>query len=196
MSLTCQDDPFGDKEHKIVLMGSYGVGKSSVVKRIVHKSFDPYNEPTLGVAYSHIRRKIGNKTVIVTLWDTAGQERFYSLLPLYFRHANVCIICEENPDIARIEMWYQRCIREAPTARIVLCVTKFDSLNGVSDRDARQDYVPIEDWCIQNAITIFYTSAMHDKGISEMFDNICEKFVFYEYDLEKPPFEEEKKCQC
>lgn len=190
-----------NKQHKIVVVGGYGVGKSCLIHRYIHKTFPYSMDSTLGVAYSCVKKEYnssGNgeekETVDLTIWDTAGQERFQSLLPMYLHHSDVCLICTDKPDLYSIEKWYQYCIREAPTARIILCITKFDTLgpepNAINiDCVQRHDFSPVEEWCITNGVPIFYTCALHNINVDKVFDYILEKFIIGETVITDPPNE-------
>ena len=73
---------------KVVLVGSSGVGKTSIAKSFIHGRFDINIDSTIGAAF-HFRRING---VALHLWDTAGQERYRSLIPMYVRGSNMIIL--------------------------------------------------------------------------------------------------------
>jgi small GTP-binding protein len=59
---------------KICLLGSYGVGKTSLVSRFVHSLFSDKYHTTVGVK---IDKKIlisGERKVTLMIWDMAGEE--------------------------------------------------------------------------------------------------------------------------
>lgn len=66
----------------VVLIGDTNVGKTALVKRLVH-DITPVKEscPTIGVEFAKlpIWDRIKNVAVQVHVWDTAGQEKFRSL---------------------------------------------------------------------------------------------------------------------
>ena len=78
---------------KLVVMGDISVGKSSLLSRYIKNTFDQFNESTIGAAFftKHVESESGEK-VNLEIWDTAGQERYNSLLPMYYRGANVIIL--------------------------------------------------------------------------------------------------------
>jgi Ras-related protein Rab-5C len=43
--------------------------------------------------------KVGERDVMLEIWDTAGQERYNSLLPMYYRDANACIVVYDLTNI-------------------------------------------------------------------------------------------------
>ncbi|QKX60236.1 uncharacterized protein TRUGW13939_07379 [Talaromyces rugulosus] len=88
-------------EAKIVVLGSQGVGKTSLVNRYVRNAFDPATT-TSTVGASFVTKRVQDNTsdtiVRLQIWDTAGQERFRSISRLYYRGANACLLCYDITD--------------------------------------------------------------------------------------------------
>ncbi|MCK4827519.1 GTP-binding protein, partial [bacterium] len=80
---------------KVVMLGDTGVGKSCLVSKFVRDEFSEFQEPTIGAAYQvkNIKCKGNQKTVKFEIWDTAGQERYKSLTPMYYRGADIAMLC-------------------------------------------------------------------------------------------------------
>ncbi|XP_043209231.1 ras-related protein RABF2b-like [Amphibalanus amphitrite] len=76
---------------KIVVLGAEGVGKTSLMLRMVERQ-PPVPAPTIGAAFFTFKIKIGTFLVNLQVWDTAGQERFGAMAPLYYRHANAALV--------------------------------------------------------------------------------------------------------
>lgn len=108
-------------EAKIVVLGSQGVGKTSLVHRYVKNAFTPPNtQSTVGASFLTKRVvDIDTSTVVrLQIWDTAGQERFRSISKLYYRGTSRGVIpslpllsAELNwltwyPDQARMPLFY------------------------------------------------------------------------------------------
>ncbi|KAI6356915.1 hypothetical protein MCOR25_007822 [Pyricularia grisea] len=83
---------------KIILLGSHGVGKSSIVTRFI---FDKYEADALTrIPCDHLTKTFGIADVQgawaryfkVSVADTAGQERFGTLSPQYYRWADGAVI--------------------------------------------------------------------------------------------------------
>lgn len=66
-------------EAKIVVLGSQGVGKTSLVNRYVKNQFQPAST-TSTVGASFLTKRVvddeSDTLVRLQIWDTAGQERF------------------------------------------------------------------------------------------------------------------------
>ncbi|KAF2828358.1 ras-domain-containing protein [Ophiobolus disseminans] len=88
-------------EAKIVVLGSQGVGKTSLVHRYVKNAFTPPDtQSTIGASFVTKRVvDIDTSTVVrLQIWDTAGQERFRSISKLYYRGANAAVLCYDITD--------------------------------------------------------------------------------------------------
>lgn len=67
------------KEHlyKILVIGDLGTGKTSFIKRYVHKFFSNSYRATIGVDFALKVIPWDESTIVrLQLWDIAGQERF------------------------------------------------------------------------------------------------------------------------
>ncbi|CAN8102203.1 unnamed protein product [Discula destructiva] len=134
-------------EAKIVVLGSQGVGKTSLVMRYCKGAFDPSQiTSTVGASFM-TKRVVDSDTdtqVRLQIWDTAGQERFRSISRLYYRGANACILCYSITDaqsFADMGAWLTELRRNLP-ADIVLHIvgTKSD----VVAREPHRREVPFE----------------------------------------------------
>ncbi|HNX23133.1 MAG TPA: Rab family GTPase [Spirochaetota bacterium] len=78
---------------KVVMVGDFAVGKTSLVRRFVYDEFSDSYLTTIGV-------KVTKKEVAVSdaisadllLWDIAGSDKFTKILPEYIRGASAGII--------------------------------------------------------------------------------------------------------
>jgi small GTP-binding protein len=70
---------------KLVLVGDEAVGKTSLLTKWTHSTFDPNTAPTIGGAAQNRRDQIEGETFAFQIWDTAGAEKFRALTPLYAR---------------------------------------------------------------------------------------------------------------
>jgi len=67
------------RKRKIILLGSYGVGKSSLIRRYIHNSFDNNYHTTIGVNVQTKMVVSGNFPYSLVIWDIAGGQEKYSV---------------------------------------------------------------------------------------------------------------------
>ncbi len=83
---------------KICMLGSFGVGKTSLVRRFVYNKFEEKYLSTIGVHISHKTIEISDANQALSeqlkliLWDIAHIEKFNSVIKNYFRGSNGAII--------------------------------------------------------------------------------------------------------
>lgn len=76
-----------DYVFKVVLVGNSGVGKTSLLRRLVDRDFDDSNSrSTIGVEFKILSLDLPSKKVAkIQVWDTAGQERYRAITAAYYR---------------------------------------------------------------------------------------------------------------
>lgn len=72
-------------QKKICMLGSYGVGKTSLVGRFVHSIFSEKYQSTIGVKVDRKRIQLDGKDVNMLLWDLHGDDEFQRVRASYLR---------------------------------------------------------------------------------------------------------------
>jgi len=68
---------------KVCMLGSFAVGKTSLVQRFVNSIFSEKYHTTIGVKIDQKRIQIDNKDVNLMLWDIHGEDEFQKVKPAY-----------------------------------------------------------------------------------------------------------------
>jgi len=93
---TITKDEETDKEqhlYKVLVIGDYAVGKTSIIKRYCEGYFTPNYKLTIGVDFAVKTIEWSEKTrVSLQLWDVAGHERFGTMTRVYYKYAIAAII--------------------------------------------------------------------------------------------------------
>lgn len=58
---------------KVILTGSFGVGKTSLFNRFIHERFNDKYLTTIGVKVSKKEIEVDGRTLSILLWDVAGE---------------------------------------------------------------------------------------------------------------------------
>jgi small GTP-binding protein len=83
---------------KFILIGSSGVGKTAILKRLVSDTFLDDSQSTIGVEFETTMLNIDNQRLKLQVWDTAGQERFRAIAKAYYRSAVGVILVYDLTD--------------------------------------------------------------------------------------------------
>ncbi len=75
-------------EVKIVLFGDVSVGKTALINRWVRNEYHAYTVATVGAQFA----TKSTADFKYQCWDTSGQEKYRSLLPMYWRSAQIGVL--------------------------------------------------------------------------------------------------------
>ncbi|MFX0050265.1 MAG: Rab family GTPase [Candidatus Hermodarchaeota archaeon] len=115
---------------KICSVGSYRVGKTSIIRRYAENKFSSNYLPTLGVDVTVKRLEVDNQRVRLVLMDTAGQEQFGRLRKIYYEGSAGCIAVYsviDEKSFESLDRWvadYREVAGEG--ARIIIVGNKID----------------------------------------------------------------------
>ena len=172
---------------KLILIGSSGVGKSSILQRYVQKIFNAEYTCTIGVDFFMKTIIIRDKSIKLQLWDTAGTEKFKSITTGYYRGANAAFVVFDltsKPSFDSVSEWienYYKYSNPDSEKHVVLIGNKSDLKE---NREITQEQ--IDSFVMNNKIKYFETSAKNGENIDECFYFIAEKLM---NDLEEKGFE-------
>ena len=81
--------------YKILVIGDSGVGKTSLINRIVYNSFAKKYNVTLGCELAVKTLEINGKSIRIQFWDLAGQDRLGSISRLFCRDTDGALVVND-----------------------------------------------------------------------------------------------------
>eukprot|EP00038_Savillea_parva_P007876 m.173082 g.173082 ORF g.173082 m.173082 type:complete len:202 (-) comp13634_c0_seq1:394-999(-) len=164
--------PQARREVKLVLVGSSGVGKTSLVLRFGKGLFDEHSQPTIGASYAEkdVQTRNGN-TMRFKIWDTAGQEKFRGLTPMYFRGAEAAVLVfdvSHKSSFDELGFWVQE-LRKQTSGNVILSIAA-----NKCDLTPTVDLEEAESYAASLGAQFFRTSAKEDTNVTECFTHIAE----------------------
>mmetsp|Transcript_12598 Transcript_12598/g.32218 ORF Transcript_12598/g.32218 Transcript_12598/m.32218 type:complete len:223 (+) Transcript_12598:46-714(+) len=174
------DDEASDQLYKVLVIGDYGVGKTSVIRRYTEGFFTPNYKLTIGVdfALKNIDWEDGSK-ISLQLWDIAGHERFGHMTHVYYKYAIAAIIVFDlgrPPTFESVVKWQKdlnekvMLANEEPVPTILLA-NKCDMSHDV-------DKEKLDQFCKDNGfLAWFATSAKINKNIDEAMHFLTEEIL-------------------
>ncbi len=153
---------------KICLLGSFGVGKTSLIRRFVLNSFEESYLTTIGVNISRKRVSDSNETEYdFLIWDIEGHEKFSQAIQNYYAGSAGAILTADltRPDsLTHLSSILTRFKTINPEASLVFCATKSDLVD--VSAGVQKTYT---DWAKDNKLPYFITSAKENNNVEESF---------------------------
>jgi len=168
--------PVQNVSFKVVLLGEGCVGKSSLVLRYIHGTFNTDHVVTVQASFLTKKLNLEGKRVTLNVWDTAGQERFHALGPIYYREANGALLVYDITDadsFNKVKNWVKE-------LRMMLGQDVVISIVGNKCDLERQRTVKEEDaksYAQSVGAGHYQTSAKLNKGVDELFLDLSKRMV-------------------
>ncbi|XP_071962955.1 ras-related protein Rab-32B-like [Antedon mediterranea] len=176
--------------YKILVIGEFGVGKTSIIKRYTEGTFSPNYKLTIGVDFALKSINWNDATKInLQLWDIAGHERFGHMTRVYYKYAIAAIIVYDLSRPATFESvlkWYTDVNQKVMLANeqpvpILLIANKSDL------HTSPLDEASLDEFCKQHKfVGWFSTSAKDDKNIDKAMHFLVETILSLTSDGQKP----------
>lgn len=157
-------------QKKICLIGSFSVGKTSLVRRYVESIFDEKYQTTIGVKIDKKTLNVESKEVTLVIWDIAGEDDICQLKTSYLRGASGIIVVADGTREKTIETAKEvfrkarETIGDVPS---VIVLNKSD----LTDEWAlkKHHYAELE----KLGLDILRTSAKTGEGVDTMFERFA-----------------------
>jgi len=158
-----------DLARKICLLGDFGVGKTSLVARLVRNTFSERYLTTVGVKVDSFTVPAEPRPVKLVLWDIAGKSALDALNQTYLRGASGVVLVADGtrePTLraALYLLMQAKSLLQDPAA--VLLVNKFDLV----DRWEIQPGTLAE---LRKTLPVFEASARTGNGVEQAFHDIA-----------------------
>jgi small GTP-binding protein len=161
--------------YRIALIGDTCVGKTSVMNRFLHNSFNAAQQSTIGTnyeTYSEVREGV---QVQLQIWDTAGQEKYKSLGPIYYRDASAAVAVFDltrRETFQNLGSWIDNFL-PADGAAVITVGNKLDLAD-----DQQVSVAEAAAWAGAANMDFVATPAKTGQGIREVFDVLLSKLMW------------------
>jgi small GTP-binding protein len=168
---------------KICLVGDFGVGKTSLIRRFVDRSFSDQYLSTVGVKISRKLVDLSGEdsehgaSVQLVIWDLEGQTKFKAIAPMHLQGASGAIIVSDltrQETVENLKEHMELCTKINPKAWIVLALNKAD-LVGEEQIARLAKLHNFED--LPLAIGTYQTSAKTGEAVDLIFQQLAAKMV-------------------
>lgn len=162
------------KAKKICLLGSFAVGKTSLVARFVHSMYSDDYHTTVGVKVDKKVVDAGDDQVKLMIWDIAGKDEFFSPPASYFRGSSGFLIVIDGTRKATVDVakeLFEQASKATGDVPFTLLLNKWD---------LRSEW-EVEDPSLQSfvdaGVPILKTSAKTGEHVEQAFTELAQRMI-------------------
>lgn len=161
-------------QKKICMVGSFGVGKTSLVSKFVHSIFSDKYLTTVGVKIDKKVVDVDGQQVTLVVWDLAGDDAFQRVQLSYLRGSSGYLLVADGTRATTVDLAIT--IQERITAAMgplpfELLLNKTDLQSLWEVREERVATLAASGW------TVTKTSAKSGSGVDEAFQRLTEQIL-------------------
>ena len=182
------------RAYKIVLIGDPEVGKTSIRRKYMGKSFRADYLKTLGADFAATKVNIEGDTVLLTIWDLAGQSIFHGMRSSFYHGCKCALVVCDVTNAHSLEnsfKWAEEAINYSKNSLqdIYLIGNKIDLTDDrVVQNEQMEEVAKKFRETFNFAVKIYETSALTGENINELFEYMSRKLIIGDVsDEEKIP---------
>lgn len=164
----------GIMRKKICMLGTFAVGKTSLVARYVHGIFSEKYMTTIGVKIDKKLIQHKEQPIELILWDLNGEDRFQKISKSYLRGSDGYLLVVDGTRRATLDTalpLHERARETLGEVPFVLLLNKADLVDEWELED--DDWAPLA----ARGWTILQTSAKTGTRVEEAFDILARQLV-------------------
>lgn len=161
-------------QKKVCMLGSFAVGKTSLVQRFVKSIFSDKYLSTVGVKIDKKIVTVNGQEINLVLWDLAGEDEFLTVKMSYLRGSSGLFIVADGTRQNTLDKAFE--LRERVEAELgkipfILLINKADLMN---EWEITQE--SLADLSTQGYYTL-KTSAKTGEGVESAFTELVKKML-------------------
>jgi len=161
-------------EKKICMLGSFAVGKTSLVRRYVKSIYDDAYHTTVGVKVDKKVLKVGDTDLTLILWDLYGEDEFQKMKWTYLRGSSGYLLVADGTRRATIERalaMEQKVREEVGKIPFILVINKNDLVQEWDLDPVLESHFNAKGW------TVLHSSAKTGENVDEAFHQLARKIL-------------------
>jgi internalin A len=132
-------------EAKLILVGRGGVGKTSIVNRLIHNRFKRDEEKTEGIRITEWKLRINAEDVRLNIWDFGGQEIMHATHQFFLTQRSLYLLVlngREGGEDADAEYWLKLIESFGGESPVIVVLNKINEHSFDINRRALQQKYP------------------------------------------------------
>ena len=159
--------------YKVIILGLYGVGKTTIIHRLGNREFDKEYFPTISVDVKTFQVKLNDKIVQIQIWDCCGNDEYAQNTKNLFINASIAILVyaiNDKKSFKDIEKWYNL-VKQFSFDSIIFLIGNKSDLK--EERKVTIEEVEKSKKDYDNIKIFFETSAKNGENIDKLLENIA-----------------------
>ncbi len=159
---------------KIVMLGAFAVGKTSLVQRFVRSIFSEKYHTTIGVKIDEKTVIVGDIEVKIILWDIHGEDEFQKVKKSYIMGSSGYIMVADGTrknTFNTVEYLHDLAVSTVGEVPFLFLINKSDLTDEWDIEDSDIDKIKAKGW------NTFITSAKTGNNVEEAFRLLAELMV-------------------
>ncbi len=161
-------------QKKVCLLGTSGVGKTSLVAKFVHSLFSEKYLTTVGVKIDKKTVDAGGTEVLLMIWDLAGDDDYQRLQTSYLRGTSGYLLVADGTRAVTLDQAIElqgRVAEVVGPVPFLLALNKADLAAQWEIDDAHTAQLDTKGW------TYFRTSAKEGAAVEEIFAELSRRMI-------------------
>jgi small GTP-binding protein len=157
-------------QKKVCMLGTYAVGKTSLVRRFVSSIFSDNYLTTVGVKIDKKVLRVGEEDVMLVLWDIYGEDEFQRLRMSYLRGASGFFFVADGTRLATLEKavaMKEETEKALGPAHFAILLNKSDLVEEWEVDAQKENELASRGW------TVIRTSAKSGEGVELAFNTLA-----------------------
>lgn len=164
---------------KMCLIGDFGVGKTSLIRRFVDRQFSDQYLSTVGVKISRklLSHEPPENNLQLLIWDIEGSTKFKAIAPSYLQGAKAAIVVGDvtrQETLEQISGHVQRFLVINPQSFVVVALNKADLVDEQTLATLMQT-AAFKDQ--PRVLAVYSTSAKTGKAVDDIFQILAQRMM-------------------
>lgn len=161
---------------KILMLGKFAVGKTSLVSRFVSSEFTDKYHSSVGIKVDKKTLKLNDTDVELLLWDLAGEDELNKVNTIYFRGANGYLLVIDGTRADTFDTALElrdRVEKEVGKIPYLVVINKFD-LAGTQKWQLTAEH---DDILAAQKLTVIKASAKTGEAVDDAFKIMTQRML-------------------
>jgi small GTP-binding protein len=157
-------------QKKVCMLGSFSVGKTSLVRRFVESIFSEAYQTSIGVKVDKKVVRVNDEDIALVLWDIHGEDVYQKIRMSYLRGMSGYLLVVDGARRQTLDdalALNERVIREAGRVPAILVCNKSDLVDKWEIDSARESELVVAGWNIVRA------SAKTGDSVEKVFSQLA-----------------------